>query len=739
MQKKVEQINEGRALNFAIMQLIKSKKLQSFLTSFNFTKGLLIAIAAFSAVAFCAYFFSVPIASIVATGILLTSLTDIPGTRKQQLSAMSIALALAIADSIVMKFAIQNQFLLLPVLTILIFANAYLAIYGFRASLVSFAGLLAVIVSFTRVHTGIEIFYYSFYLLCGGCWYILLQFIFGRYRTYSHIEQLLAECMHLSAVYLQAKSTHLNAENRKQVAAKILALQNELILKHDEIRNLLLVLDKQEILTAGNNRSLLIFIELVNVLELAIATPLRSATDPDDNIHFSSAIKITEELLKKIGDNYEAISLGDKTIHGVHELKSLTGAAEEQRNLFGANTINTIKDAPALQKLRTLKQFSLQQVEKQLTISRLVHNEQDTDIKIDSDRNKKFLTIQSYSPWLLVQNLNFSFPIFRHCLRLTITMIIGYLIGIAFAVQNPYWIMLTIMVIMRPGYILTKQRTIYRTVGTIAGALVSVGIVLLTQNFVIYAVIIFISTTLAFSLTQQNYRAAAFFITVMLLLIYAMITQDAFKLMQFRVLDTVIGAILSSAANYFFWPAWEIKGFEKLLLASLQANQLYYQEVTALLTPKGTNETSNYRVARKKSFLAMGELHAGMERISQEPVSKRKDLSWLEKMVWLQQDILAAIAALSTDIQISKNHTVDINMVEEINVTNNAQELSISTLNKYLRLKKELVEEPEILNVPYPSADDTVSRSIKNDLTALKILCERVHTVIEVKYGKQIV
>ncbi len=292
------------------------------------------------------------------------------------------------------------------------------------------------------------------------------------------------------------------------------------------------------------------------------------------------------------------------------------------------------------------------------------------------------------------------------------------------------------MVIMRPGYILTKQRTIYRTVGTIAGALVSVGIVLLTQNFTIYAVIIFISTTFAFSLTQQNYRAAAFFITVMLLLIYAMITHDAFKVMQFRVLDTIIGAILASAANYFFWPAWEIKGFEKLLLASLQANQLYYQEVTDLLTPQGMKETSNYRVARKHAFIAMGELHGGMERISQEPISKRKDLSWLEKMVWLQQDILAAVAALSTDLQISKNHAVDVVMMEEIKSTKTAQELSIKKLNQFLNLKHKTGPK-EIFECPQPAAG-TVSRSIKNDISALKIISERVFRNIEEKYGKSI-
>ena len=716
------------------MQRIQANKLRSFFRSFNFTKGLLIAIAAFTAVAFCANLFTIPIASIVATGILLTSLSDIPGTRKQQLSAMCIAIVLAVVDSILMKFAIQTGFLLLPVLAVLIFLNAYLAIYGFRASLISFSGLLAVIVSFTRVHTGIEIFYYSFYLLCGGGWYIFLQLIFGRYRTYSHVKQLLSEAMHLTALYLEAKSVHIIEANRKQVGAKILSLQNELILKHDEIRNLLLVQEKQEFVTAGSGRSLMIFIELVNVLELAVATPLRSANDPDDDVHFRRVIEITEELLKQIAARYEALSNDSKDTAADEDLENLVNEAAVEISLF--KTANTANASPqVLQKLRTLKQFSLQQLALLKTISRFADEQTEVEpLEINQDRNKKFLTRQSYSPRLLLDNFNFSVPIFRHCLRLMVTVVIGYLIGTFFAVQNPYWIALTIMVIMRPGYILTKQRTIYRTVGTLAGAVVAVGIVMVTHNFVIYAVIIFISTTLAFTLTQQNYRAAAFFITIMLLLIYAMITENAFKIIQFRVLDTLLGAGLASAANYFLWPAWEIRGFEKLLINTLQANQVYFQEVSALLLTD-VAETSGYRVARKKAFISMGELHAGMERIAQEPISKNKDLSHLEKMVWLQQELLAATAALSTDIQLTEKHTLDAEMLDEIFATDKAQRESTEVLAGFLDLNYKAANLPEPLLAAHSRISDSVSRSVKNDLSAIKVMTERMKNIVEKNYS----
>jgi hypothetical protein len=61
-----------------------------------------------------------------------------------------------------------------------------------------------------------------------------------------------------------------------------------------------------------------------------------------------------------------------------------------------------------------------------------------------------------------------------------------------------------VIVIMRPSYGLTKkdERSYHRH----TGAAIAVGIVLLTQNVVVYAVLAFVSLVFAFALIQQNYK-----------------------------------------------------------------------------------------------------------------------------------------------------------------------------------------------------------------------------------------
>ena len=80
---------------------------------------------------------------------------------------------------------------------------------------------------------------------------------------------------------------------------------------------------------------------------------------------------------------------------------------------------------------------------------------------------EKFLTPQYYPLGTFTGNLSFSSTIFRHSLRLTATVMVGYLIGTLLPFHNVYWILLTIIVIMRPGYGLTKERSFHRIFGTI--------------------------------------------------------------------------------------------------------------------------------------------------------------------------------------------------------------------------------------------------------------------------------
>jgi uncharacterized membrane protein YccC len=124
-------------------------------------------------------------------------------------------------------------------------------------------------------------------------------------------------------------------------------------------------------------------------------------------------------------------------------------------------------------------------------------------------------------------------------------------------------ILLTVIVIMRPSYGLTKERSKDRIIGTLIGAAIAVGIVLLTQNVVVYAVLAFVSLVFAFALIQQNYKFAAALITISIIFVYSLINPDAFEVIQYRVIDTIIE--LLSRCQLYTLPSWEANNLKQVL------------------------------------------------------------------------------------------------------------------------------------------------------------------------------
>jgi uncharacterized membrane protein YccC len=230
---------------------------------------------------------------------------------------------------------------------------------------------------------------------------------------------------------------------------------------------------------------------------------------------------------------------------------------------------------------------------------------------------------------------------------------VGFIIGNFLPFQNVYWILLTIIVIMRPGYGLTKERSYHRIIGTVLGGLVAFGILYLIKDNIIISILSILCMLLGFSFTQINYKVSATFVTMYVVFIYGIITPNIADLVQYRILDTVVGAILAFLANHFLWPSWEFLNIPIYLEKSIKANQNYLKEISLFYNKKGSVPTS-YRLARKNAFIEIGNLMASFQRMVQEPKSKQKQLPQVYKLAILNHSLLSSSASLGTYIQSHK-------------------------------------------------------------------------------------
>src|SRR5690606_38738219 len=131
--------------------------------------------------------------------------------------------------------------------------------------------------------------------------------------------------------------------------------------------------------------------------------------------------------------------------------------------------------------------------------------------------------------------------------RLTLALLIGYTLSFFWEIGHSYWILLTIVTIMKPAFSITKQRNLYRMAGTVLGAIAGFLLLYLTDNTVTLLVSMMIAMIVAHTFMKLNYVVASIGITIQVLLAFSFITPyDINAVLLDRVIDTFIDSAIAT-------------------------------------------------------------------------------------------------------------------------------------------------------------------------------------------------
>jgi uncharacterized membrane protein YccC len=211
------------------------------------------------------------------------------------------------------------------------------------------------------------------------------------------------------------------------------------------------------------------------------------------------------------------------------------------------------------------------------------------------------------------------------------------------------------------------------------------------------------SLIIAFSMVQRNYKASATFITLSVVFIYGIIEPDISTVIQYRIIDTVLGAALSYVAMLFLWPAWSFLDIHETIEMSVQANKDFLNQIGLYYEQKGQVPTS-YKVARKTAFLETSNLNSAFQRMAQEPKSKQKHLDKIYELVELNHTFLSSLASLSTYIQNHPTTEASEMFKEATHKIDNYLSLVLKTLQKEVPeelahlVQKALSENEQLIN-----------------------------------------
>ncbi len=632
------------------------RKITHFTQGLNFSNAIKVTFAACVPVIAGAQMGYFEAGFAIALGALLVFPSDVAGHLKHKVAGIAIAALIVAGSAFVVNIALVHDAVFYAVLAVTLFLLSMISAYGQRATMVSFSGLLSVSLAFSTSFTLPELITHCLLMLAGGLFYLAVSLMFHFARPHRYAELQLAECMRLTAKYLKFRGDlWAKGADRVKIAGKQLELQVELNTIHENIRETVIRGRTSEGTSDRNRRMLIIFISLVEILELALANAF---DHPALHRRFGghNVLAVYRQLAYNLGSTLKKLAsaaLANKRFELKHNLREDLDGFE--RSIADYAAVPGPETAEGVIILNALLHYAEKQVEKIMLIARSYSRESLRHDVRGADRDlEKFLTPQHYFLSILWENMSLKSSVFRHSLRLTTTIIAGFVIGNLLPLQNVYWILLTIVVIMRPGYGLTKERSYQRIIGTILGGFAAFGILLLVDNNIAIAAMAIVAMILGFAFSQTNYKAGATFVTIYVVFLYAMLTPDVRSLVQYRILDTVAGAGLAFAANYLLWPSWEFLAVRAYLEKAVAANGSYLGEIMQLYHAKGDVPVS-YRLARKAAFIETGNLMASYQRMAQEPKSKQKHLTRIYKIAVLNHSLLSTAAALGTFIQ---SHTM---------------------------------------------------------------------------------
>lgn len=574
------------------------------------------------------------------------------------------------------------------VITLLVFAYTLLALYGSSATLIGFAALLAAFMNYTFVKpldAAIEHSILTF-LGCAAYWLysVSISFIFRKYEQ----RLIIANALYATADYVLARARLYDPErdldksfykliNQTSTMVETQQMARDMILRHLPDSDDASTYEQRSRLWNIFNRTVAIMDNMVathtdyqylrdkmgdhdimlfmrDTLVILSTTLNHAATDliRNEPLSYRSSVKAELRALEFEIQQFreEGLPQSDPEMYGLiiqiyRRLRNTYFNVEEI-----SNNLRYVKDFQGPPSPHESAQPSLSPKEA-LTISpSLLQFRSNTDYSLSRLFNQLKLGLKS--------------PIVRYASRVTAAILFVHL-GIALMHLLPLkdsiytnlsnhtnWIMVTILLIMRPGFTLTRRRSGWRLMGTLIGCIATIALFAITDNNLVILAAMFVAMTLGNTWIKTNFRLGSIFITVYILIGFHYLTPGFYWLVGERALDTLIASSIALIFS-FLLPWWERDQLPRHVSTTIDALYHYLHDTIAyvrVLQAKPKEERSTdpneptyiaMQLSHKKMQDAYALFAASLNRMMSEPDRRQLDVIRLNRIL-VEADALAS-------------------------------------------------------------------------------------------------
>ena len=235
--------------------------------------------------------------------------------------------------------------------------------------------------------------------------------------------------------------------------------------------------------------------------------------------------------------------------------------------------------------------------------------------------------------------------VFRHAVRMSIALTCGYAIIQNMNLAVGYWVMLTTLFVCLPTFGSTRKRLYERITGTVVGLVAAWSLITLFPVEIIQLIVAVAAGVVFFLTRTHRYVLATSAITLMVVCCFNQVS-DGYDVIWPRLIDTLIGSVVSWLAVFFILPDWVYRQLPITFAEGMRRSADYLRELMRFYREEDVSEQV-YRHSRRRAYNADALLTSTLVNMQQEPGHYRSDTELWQRLVIRSHTLFNYIAAFS--------------------------------------------------------------------------------------------
>lgn len=536
---------------------------------------------------------------------------------------------------------------------------------GRRYATISYGCLVVSVYSMLGVHLFDQWYIQPSLLVIGAIWYGLISTISFLLFPVRQVQDKLSQCFSSLGNFLFSKSNLFDVDmtpTSYQDSMISLSMENgQLISIFNDMRTALLTRLKGDRGQRDTRRSLQYYFVAQDIHERADSAHIdyqklaKMFEHSDVLFRFQRILALQGKACKDLSDSILHRTTYQHNVRFEHAFKNLRYSLdklkkEENYDLIWVNSL-----------------FALYQNLKSID-AQLQNLETERHIKYDQSKNfENQLKDDDLKGWddiviRIKQNLTPESVLFRHAIRVSIVLFIGYVFVQLTNIEYGYWILLTALFVSQPNFNATKRRLRLRIIGTLGGIILGYAILYFVPSIEGQLLLLVLSGVLFFDLRSKQYAQATAFITIMSLINFNLDVLG-YEAALPRMIDTVIGCALAWFGVSFIFPDWKFRRLPRTIQRSLEAQCNYLANVVAQYH-QGRNNSLEYRIVRRAAHNRDADVASLISTLATEPDFDPSQKSLAFEFLCLNHTFLSYIAALGAHREQVKDQQV-LNLLDQ--------------------------------------------------------------------------